>query len=105
MLIDDRTFKAMQDEIKELKEYQESAEKEIEFWSNRVKYSGQIDRNKRKIYKGDKVNGLFLYGDSIVGVCDFQRSAFGVKWMRGDIEEFTPFCCTHGVEWEVVDDE
>lgn len=66
--------------------------------------SGVLDKNKRAILKGDIVRGLFLYGNSIDGICDFKNGAFGVKWMRGEIEEFTPFCCTHGVEWEVIDE-
>lgn len=68
-------------------------------------WTGLKDKNGTMIFEGDKVRGLFLFGMHIIGVCDFQDGAFGLKWMRGDIEEFTPFCCTHGVEWEAVDDE
>ena len=65
--------------------------------------SGINDKNGRMIKFGDKVKGLFLFGMLIDGVCDFQNGAFGVKWMRGEAEEFTPFCCTHNIEWEIVD--
>lgn len=68
-------------------------------------WTGLKDKNGTMIFEGDKVRGLFLFGTPIIGVCDFQDGAFGLKWRRGDIEEFTPFCCTHGVEWEVVTDE
>lgn len=65
-------------------------------------FTGLIDRKGINIFEGDKVRGLFHFGMPIDGVCAFQNGAFGIKWMRGEVEEFTPFCCTHGIEWEVV---
>ena len=62
------------------------------------------DKNGRGIFCGDKVNGLFLYGGEITGECAYsvKDAAYGIKWMRGNVEEFTPFCACCNVEWEVV---
>ena len=68
-------------------------------------FAGMTDKNGTKIFEGDKVRGLFHFGMPIVGECSFQNGAFGLRWMRGEVEEFTPFCCTHGIEWEVVKNE
>lgn len=63
------------------------------------------DKNGCGINYGDKVKGLFIYGGEIIGVCDYSAkdAAYGVRWMRGDVEEFTPFCACCNVEWEKVE--
>ena len=65
--------------------------------------SYRVDRNGREIMRGDRVTGLFHNGHSITGICEFSRkhSAWGIRWNRGGVAEFTPFCCTCNVEWEV----
>ena len=71
-----------------------------------MKIEGPVlrDRNGRGIFDGDRVKGLFLYGSEIIGVCEYSAkdAAWGLRWMRGDVEEFTPFCACCNVEWEVV---
>lgn len=64
------------------------------------------DKDGRGIFPGDKVKGLFIYGGEIIGVCAYSvgDAAYGIKWMRGEVEEFTPFCACCNVEWEVVDE-
>jgi hypothetical protein len=72
----------------------------------RLERSYQVDRNGREIMHGDRVSGLFYNGRPITGICEFSRkhSAWGIRWNRGGVAEFTPFCCTCNVEWEVEDD-
>ena len=69
----------------------------------RLARSYQVDRSGREIMRGDRVTGLFHNGHSITGICEFSRanSAWGICWDRGGVTEFTPFCCTCNVEWEV----
>ena len=70
-------------------------------------YSGVRDKNGVNIRKGDKVQGLFYHNDMITGICDYDadQGAYGLRWKRGDTEEFTPFCACWNVAWEVVYDE
>ena len=65
-------------------------------------YTGLLDKNGTRIFEGDILSGLFLFGMPVKGDCEFHDGAFGVKWMRGDVEEFHPFCGTCNIEWEVV---
>ena len=67
-------------------------------------YSGINDVNGTPIFEDDHVRGLFYHNDSIVGVCAFKDGSFGIKWMRGDVEEFTPFTSTWNVQWECESD-
>ena len=83
---------------------QTDAETLLEKLQYRLARSYQKDRNGREIMRGDRVTGLFHNGRPITGICEFSRehSAWGIRWNRGGIAEFTPFCCTCNVEWEVV---
>lgn len=65
--------------------------------------SGVFDKNGKMIYADDTVSGLFYHSDPVTGTCAFRDGAFGVKWMRGDVEEFTAFCQCCNVKWEVQD--
>ena len=71
----------------------------------RLNRSYQKDKNGREMCRGDRITGLFLHGRPVAGVCEFSRehSAWGIRWQRGDVTEFTPFCTTCNVEWEVVE--
>lgn len=60
------------------------------------------DINKALIFEGDVVKGLFHHGQAINGIVAFNEGAFGVVWRRGSVEEFTAFCQTCNVEWEVI---
>lgn len=65
-------------------------------------YTGLEDANDRRIFEGDRIEGLFLHGRPITGTVEFMEGAFGVEWMRGNIQMFTPFTSTCNVKWEVV---
>lgn len=65
-------------------------------------YTGVTDKNGKKIFEGDIVDGLFLYGDTVKGIVTFQEGSFGVEWKRGDVAEFSPFTSCCNVEWSVV---
>lgn len=65
-------------------------------------YSGLQDMNGNRIYEGDILSGLFLFGKMVDGVCEFRDGSFGVKWMRGDTEEFHPFTGTCNITWEII---
>ena len=93
-------------DVEDLVRYQTDAEEIIEKLQYRMNRSYQKDRNGREIMRGDGVTGLFHSGRPITGICEFSRehSAWGIRWNRGGVPEFTPFCCTCNVEWEVEDD-
>lgn len=71
-----------------------------------LNHTHKYDKNGREILVGDKVNGVFLFGMPVVGVCDFSEKelAYGIKWKRGDVDEFYAFCKACNIEWEVVDE-
>ena len=56
----------------------------------------------KRIFEGDIVNGLFLFEKTVAGVVTFRDGSFGVKWMRGCVEEFNAFTSCCNVEWEVI---
>lgn len=56
----------------------------------------------KRIFEGDIVNGLFLFEKPVAGVVTFRDGSFGVKWMRGCVEEFNAFTSCCNVEWEVI---
>lgn len=65
-------------------------------------FTGLTDKNSMKIFEGDVVKGLFLFGMSINAVATFKDGSFGLKWYRGSIEEFSAFSCFHNVTFEVI---
>lgn len=93
------------EELAELKEYQQSAEETLERLSYQLNRAYIKDKTGREIMRGDKVTGLFYQGLSVVGTCVFSRqeAAWGVEWMRGGTKEFVAFCKCCNVEWEVIE--
>lgn len=65
-------------------------------------FTGLTDKNGRRIFEGDAIEGLHLFGKTVVGVVAFEGGAFGVRWQRGEVAMFTPFTSVCNVEWEVV---
>ena len=65
-------------------------------------YSGVNDKNGVKIFEGDIVKGMFVWGFEVESECVFKDGAFGLKWYRGDVEEFAAFTSICNVKYEVV---
>lgn len=65
-------------------------------------YTGLTDRNDKRIFEGDIVTGLFLFGLSVNAVVTFQNGAFGLEWYRSDIKTFNAFPSICNVEYEVI---
>ena len=65
-------------------------------------YTGLTDKNGEKIFEGDIVNGLFLFERPIKAVVTFQDGAFGLRWPRGSVIEFSAFTSLCNVEYEVI---
>lgn len=56
----------------------------------------------KKIFEGDIVKGLFLFGMEIKAVVAFQDGAFGLQWNRGSVKEFSAFTSICNVKYEIV---
>ena len=65
-------------------------------------YTGRTDRNGKRIFEGDIVTGLFLFGLSVNAVVTFKDGAYGLEWYRGDIKTFDAFTSICNVEYEVI---
>lgn len=65
-------------------------------------YTGMTDKNSERIFEGDLVEGLFYQSFPVAGTVRFADGSFGIAWMRGDAEMFTPFTSTCNVVWRAV---
>ena len=65
-------------------------------------YTGLTDKNGKKIFEGDIVKGIFLFGEQILSVVKFSEGSFGLAWQRGNAEEFSPFTGMCNVEYEIT---
>lgn len=61
-----------------------------------------VTANGKKIFEGDIVKGLFLFGMEIMAVVVFKDGAFGLQWNRGEVTEFSAFTSLCNVQYEVV---
>ena len=64
--------------------------------------SGQGDKYGVPMYEKDIVLGLSYFSRPILAEVAFSGGAFGLKWNRGGVIEFTPFPSICNVEYEVV---
>lgn len=65
-------------------------------------FTGLLDKNYKRIFEGDIVTGLFLFGLSVNAVVTFQDGAFGLEWCRGDVKTFNAFTSICNVKYEVI---
>ena len=65
-------------------------------------FSGKCDKNDRRIFEGDIVDGLFRVGMPLRAVCAFNDGAFGLAWTHGGVDHFSAFTSICNVEYEVV---
>lgn len=65
-------------------------------------FSGKRDKNNRRIFEGDIVDGLFSFGMHLSAVCAFNDGAFGLAWTHRGVDHFFAFTSICNVEYEVV---
>ena len=65
-------------------------------------YTGMKDKNGKRIFEGDIVLGLFHYELAAKGVVTFRDGAFGLRWNRGKVREFSAFTSICNVAYEVI---
>lgn len=65
-------------------------------------YTGLTDKNGTRIFEGDIVTGLFLFGMPVNAVVRFSEGAFGLEWLRGKARQFDAFTSVCNVTYEVV---
>lgn len=65
-------------------------------------YTGLKDKNGKRIFEGDIVLGLFHYELAAKGVVTFRDGAFGLRWNRGKVREFSAFTSICDVDYKVI---
>lgn len=65
-------------------------------------FTGLYDKNGKRIFEGDIVTGLFLFGLTVSAVVTFQDGAFGLEWYRGGAKTFDAFTSVCNVGYEVI---
>ena len=64
-------------------------------------YTGLTDKNGKKIFEGDIVKGLFVFGE-ISSVVIFKYGSFGIEWNIDEIKVLDPFLGLRNIECEVI---
>lgn len=80
----------------------------IERYTSRVipktvgQFTGLTDKNGRKIFEGDIVNGLFCFGLILKSVVHFKDGVFGIVTEYMGAKRFDGFNTICNVEFEVI---
>lgn len=64
-------------------------------------FTGLTDKNGKKIFEGDIVKGLFVFGE-ISSVVIFKYGSFGIEWNIDEIKVLDPFLGLRNIECEVI---
>lgn len=64
-------------------------------------YTGLTDKNGKKIFEGDIVKGLFVFGE-ISSVVIFKYGYFGIEWNIDEIKVLDPFLGLRNIECEII---
>lgn len=64
-------------------------------------YTGLTDKNGTRIFEGDIVKGLFVFGE-ISSVVIFKYGSFGIEWNIDEIKVLDPFLGLRNIECEVI---
>lgn len=65
-------------------------------------FTGKTDKNGKRIFEGDIITGLFLFGLPVNAVVTLRDGAFGLEWYRGNAKTFNAFTSICNVEYEVI---
>lgn len=65
-------------------------------------YTGLEDRNGKRIFEGDIIQGLFLHSHPVNSLVIFRDGAFGLLWNRAGAETYWSFTSICNVEYEVI---
>lgn len=65
-------------------------------------YTGLNDKYGKRIFEGDVVIGSFRVELAVKGVVTFQDGAFGLRWNRGKVREFSAFTSICNVDYKVI---
>lgn len=65
-------------------------------------FTGLVDCFSFSIFENDIVTITFSSGMKVNGICEFRNSSFGLAWMRGNVDEFTPFTSMCNVKFEII---
>ena len=65
-------------------------------------YTGVKDKFGNKIFEGDIVSGIFLFGMSVASIVEFRNGSFGLAWQRCGGVEFSPFTSICNVKYAIL---
>lgn len=83
-------------------ETEKDLERHVVYSETVGQYTGLKDKHGKRIFEGDIVFGLFHYEVAAKGVVTFRDGAFGLRWNRGKVGEFSAFKSICNVDYKVI---